>query len=161
VSDNPSYHPGRTAEIFSGDTRLGIVGQVHPAAAKNYGINESYTAELDFLRLLSCAAEESGYKPLPRFPAIARDIAVVCDLAVTAAALTDCIKKAGGKLLRDVRLFDVYTGNQVQSGKKSMAFSLSLRSDEQTLTDEHADEVMKNVLNALQTQLDAVIRQSF
>ena len=155
---DPSYHPGRTAAIYSGDKKLGIVGQIHPVVAKNYALSEVYAAQLDFLKMLGCAAGESTYKPLPKFPAITRDIAVVCDVSVTAAVLTDCIKKSGGNLLRDVKLFDVYTGNQVEEGKKSMAFSLSLRSDEQTLTDEHADEVMKKVLSALETQAGAVIR---
>ena len=156
--NDPSYHPGRTAVVYSGETKLGIVGQIHPMVAKNYGLGETYTLQMDFNTILSCLADENKYKQLPRFPAITRDIAVVCDLAVTAGALSECIKKSGGKLLRDVKLFDVYTGNQVDSGKKSMAFSLTLRSDEQTLTDELADEAIKNVLTALETQLGAVIR---
>jgi len=156
--NDPSYHPGRTAAIFSGETKLGIVGQVHPTVAKNYGMNEAYAAQIDFFKLLDCVDGESTYTPLPRFPAITRDIAVVCDLSVAAADLTDCIKKSGGKLLREVKLFDVYTGDRVQSGKKSVAFSLTLRSDEQTLTDEHADEVMTNILAALSADLNAVIR---
>jgi len=156
--NDPSYHPGRTATIYSGDEKLGVVGQIHPSIAKNYGLNETYAAQMDFGMILACAADENKYKQLPRFPAITRDIAVVCDLSVTAGALTACIKKSGGKLLRDVKLFDVYTGNQVDSGKKSMAFALILRSDEQTLTDELADEALKNILSALETQLGAVIR---
>jgi len=155
---NVSYHPGRAAAIYSGDTRLGIVGQIHPLVAKKYGVTDAYAAQIDFLKMLSCTLEESSYKPLPRFPAITRDIAVVCDIVVSASELTDCINKAGGKLLRETRLFDVYTGNQVPSGKKSMAFSLTLRSDEQTLTDEYADEVINNILTDLKAQLGATIR---
>jgi phenylalanyl-tRNA synthetase beta chain len=88
----------------------------------------------------SAAAPEARYVPLPRFPAISRDIAVVCDIAVTVAALTDCIRRGGGSLLREVTLFDIYTGAQVPEGKKSAAFSLRLRADNATLTDADADE---------------------
>ena len=155
---NPSYHPGRTATIYSGDIRLGTVGQVHPSVAKNYGLGDTYAAEIDFLAMLGCAAGESKYTPTPRFPAITRDIAVVCDTSVTAAALSDCISRSGGELLRETKLFDVYTGSQVPDGKKSVAFSLTLRADDQTLTDEYADEAMKNILSALSDELGAVIR---
>ena len=158
MRDDPSYHPGRAAEIYSGKTRIGTVGQIHPSVAKNYGFSEAYAAELDFLLMLDCAAEENAYAPLPRFPSITRDIAIVCDLPVTVADLTNCIRRSGGKLLREVKLFDVYTGNQVQQGKKSVAFSLTLRSDEQTLTDEHADKAVLNILTALDTELGATIR---
>jgi len=157
--ENPSYHPGRAAAVYSGDSLLGIVGQIHPAVAKNYGFQDAFAAELDFLLMLGCAdTDEIVYTPLPRFPAIARDIAVVCDSYVTAADLTDCIYSAGGTLLREVKLFDVYTGNQVPAGKKSVAFSLTLRAGDKTLTDEDADEAVKNILGALWSELGAVIR---
>jgi len=156
--NDPSYHPGRTAAVYSGDVRLGTVGQIHPAVTKNYGLPDTYAAELDFLQMLECAAEESKFKQLPRFPAVLRDIAVVCDQSVTVAELSDIIKRSGGVLMRDVKLFDVYTGNQVAEGKKSVAFSLSLRSDEQTLTDEQADKVVADVLAALSKEVGAVIR---
>ncbi|MCL2227716.1 MAG: phenylalanine--tRNA ligase subunit beta [Oscillospiraceae bacterium] len=156
--DNPSYHPGRVAAIYSGAERLGTVGQVHPSVAKNYGLADAYVAEVDFLALLSCAAEEKPYAPLPRFPAINRDIAVVCDISVTVATLIECIRKSGGALLREVKFFDVYMGGQVPEGKKSVAFSLTIRSDKGTLEDEDADEVIKSALTALDAQLGAVIR---
>jgi len=155
---NPAYHPGRTAAVYSGDTRLGTVGQIHPAVAKNYGLGDTFAAELDFLTMLECASAESKFTQLPKFPAITRDIAVVCDNAVTAGDLHDCILSAGGKLLRQAKLFDIYTGDQVQQGKKSVAFALTLRSDEATLTDEDADEVISNILSKLSEQLGAVIR---
>ena len=156
--DNLSYHPGRTAAVYSGQARLGVVGQVHPEAAKNYGLNDTFAAELDFQAIFECAGDDTVYTPLPKFPSITRDIALVCDLSVTAAELSGCISRSGGKLLRSVQFFDVYTGSQVPEGKKSVAFSLTLRSDEQTLKDEQADETMKNILSALSSELDAVIR---
>ena len=159
-SDNPSYHPGRAAEIYAGEVRIGIVGQVHPEATKNYDLVDAYAAELDFLALLSCAEGEKAYSPLPKFPVITRDIAVVCDITVTASDLSGCISRSGGALLRAVSLFDVYTGAQVPEGKKSLAFSLTLRSDERTLTDQDADDIIKNILSAISSELGAVIRKS-
>lgn len=156
--ENPSYHPGRCAAIYSGKTVVGIIGQIHPSVAKNYDIGETYAAELDFFKLLECRAAEAKYIPLPRFPSVARDIAVVCDVSVTAAALTDCIKRGGGALLREVSLFDIYTGSQVAQGKKSVAFSLKLRSDEATLTDADADATTKKILALLNSELGAAIR---
>jgi phenylalanyl-tRNA synthetase beta chain len=157
-SENPSYHPGRCAIIRSGDTIIGTMGQIHPVVAAAYNLGETYTAELDFQILLTCRAAETSYIPLPRFPAVTRDIAVVCDTAVTIAQLTDCIKRGGGTLLREVTLFDIYTGAPIPAGKKSTAFSLKLRADDQTLTDEHADETTKNILALLEQELGAVIR---
>ena len=156
--DNPSYHPGRTAAVFSGQSRLGLVGQVHPEAAGNYGLSDVYAAQLDFKTVFGCAGGDSVYTPLPKFPSITRDIALVCDQNVTVAELLDCITRSGGAILRSVKLFDVYTGSQVPEGKKSAAFSLLFRSDEQTLKDEQADETIKIILNVLQSELGAAIR---
>ena len=98
------------------------------------------------------------YTPLPRYPSISRDIAVVCNEEITVAQLEDCIKRGGGELLRDVRLFDIYTGSHIVEGKKSVAFSLTLRDDNKTMTVEEADEVTGNILNLLEKELNAVIR---
>jgi phenylalanyl-tRNA synthetase beta chain len=155
---NPSYHPGRCAVIRTGNQVLGVMGQVHPAVAKNYDLGEAYTAELDFGAIHACRAGEAKYVALPRFPSVSRDIALVCDRSVTVAALTDCIKRGGGALLREAALFDIYTGSQVPEGKKSVAFSLKLRSDEATLTDADADAATKKILALLASELGAVIR---
>ncbi len=157
--DNPSYHPGRCAAVWSGDTRIGTVGQIHPDVAKAWGLDEAtFCAELDAAALLELEGPEATYAPLPRFPAITRDIAVVCDSAVSVGELTECIRSSGAKALRGVKLFDVYTGAGIPQGKKSVAFSLTLRSDEATLTDEHAQEAVDMILDALRTGLNAVIR---
>lgn len=158
TSDNPSYHPGRCADIYAGNVKIGVLGQIHPAVCKKYELRETYTTELDFDQMLDCRAAEGKYVSLPRFPSVARDIALVCDMAVTVAALTDCINRSGEKLLREVTLFDIYTGSQVPEGKKSVAFSLKLRSDEATLTDADADAATKNILALLSCELGAVIR---
>ena len=159
-SEAPSYHPGRCAAIHVNGQMIGHMGQIHPDVAKNYGMSgvEVYAAELDFNTLLACRGPEPLYKPLPRFPSVLRDLALVCDADITIAALEDCIRKAGGKTLRDIRLFDIYTGANIPEGKKSVAFSLTLRDDEQTLTDEHAEACIRNVLDALKKEFDASIR---
>ena len=156
---NPSYHPGRCAAVLSGDTRIGTVGQVHPDVCRAFGLEgETYCAELDSVLLWEKRGPESVYIPLPRFPAITRDLAVVCDSAVTVGELSECIRSAGAAELKDVRFFDVYAGPGIPAGKKSVAFSLTLRSDEGTLTDEHAQNAMDLILAALRDKLGAVIR---
>ena len=159
VKDNPSYHPGRCAKITVDGVEVGVFGQVHPLVAKNYDIDsEIYAAELDFTALSGLLAPAATYVPLPKYPAVSRDIAVVCDEALTAAELEECIRSAGGKLLRDVRLFDIYRGKGIDEDKKSMAFSLLLRADDRTLTDADSDGVMSAVLSALEQKFDAKLR---
>ncbi|MDR1131758.1 MAG: phenylalanine--tRNA ligase subunit beta [Oscillospiraceae bacterium] len=159
VSDNPSYHPGRCARISCGERPLGVMGQAHPSAAAEFGLNiPVFTAELSVSALMAGVSGEPSYVPLPRFPAITRDIAVVCDSAVTVAALTESLHEAGGDCLESCRLFDVYTGAGIPEGKRSVAFSLSMRARDQTLTDEHADEIVRLILAKLEKRHGAVIR---
>ena len=157
--DDPSYHPGRCAGVYAGEKLLGVMGQIHPAVAANYGVDcELYCAELSFDALLDAQGPGAEYVPLPRFPAVSRDIAVVCKEEVTVGALEDCIRRAGGKLLREIALFDIYRGQGVTEGSKSIAFSLTLRSDERSITAAEADEELQDVLAALEKELGAVLR---
>ena len=159
VKDNPSYHPGRCAGVRVGGVEVGVFGQVHPLVAKNYGIDsEIYAAELDFTALSALLCPPKTFHPLPKYPTVNRDIAVVCDESVTVAQLVDCIRSAGGKLLRSVKLFDIYRGKGIDAGKKSVAFSLTLRSDERTLTDADSDGEVKTVLEKLEADLGARLR---
>lgn len=159
LTDNPSYHPGRCAEITVNGVCVGVFGQVHPLVAKNYDINaEIFAAELDFTALCSLISPAATYVPLPKYPAVSRDIAVVADEALTVAQLEACIAKAGGKLLREVRLFDIYRGKGIDTGKKSLAFSLTLRADDRTLTDADSDGVISAVLAALDAEYGAKLR---
>ncbi len=156
VRDNPSYHPGRCASVSVSGKTLGVFGQVHPTVQKNYGSDlELYAAELSLDALIENQGAEPTYKALPRFPAVTRDIAVVADRDITVGEIEKTIRVSGGELLRDVRLFDVYEGPGILPGKRSTAYSMTLRSDEGTLTDDHADEVMTNVLTALREKLGA------
>ena len=156
---DPTFHPGRCARVSVGGVDLGCFGQIHPLVARSYGIDgEIFAAELNFTALLSLQLPEKTYTPLPKYPAVTRDIAVVCGEAVTVAALSDCIRAAGGKLLRSVELFDIYRGKGIASGSKSAAFRLTLRADDRTLTDADSDGVVSAVLAALEKELNAKLR---
>ena len=135
------------------------MGQVHPLVAKNYGIDaEVYCAELNFTKMLSLMLPDPTYVPLPKYPAVSRDLALVCDEEVTVAQAEKIIADAAGKLLRDVKLFDIYRGVGVPTGKKSMAFSLELRADDRTLTDADSEAVTNKILAALAEKLNATLR---
>ena len=156
---DPTFHPGRCARVSVGGVDLGCFGQIHPLVARSYGIDgEIFAAELNFTALLSLQLPEKTYTPLPKYPAVPRDLAVVCGAAVTVAALSDCIRAAGGKLLRSVELFDIYRGKGIASGSKSAAFRLTLRADDRTLTDADSDGVVSAVLAALEKELNAKLR---
>ena len=158
-TDNPSYHPGRCATIYSEGKLLGVFGQVHPLVAANYGVEgELYCAELCFASLMDAQGADPEYKPLPKFPSLTRDIAVVCDEAVTVGSLEKVIKGASKGLLKEVNLFDIYRGKGVDEGKKSVAFNLVLRADDRSLTGEEADGAISNVLSSLEKELGAVLR---
>ena len=155
----PSYHPGRCARVYSGETSLGVFGQIHPSVCANYGVDGTfYAAELFFDAMYSCAGGTPVYEPLPRFPAVTRDIAVVCDKNVSVGELESCIRKASEKLLESVALFDIYTGQGIPEGKKSAAFNLTFRSNERSLTAAEADNDVQKILERLKTELNAVLR---
>ena len=159
VKDNPSYHPGRCAAVKMGEVLLGYIGQVHPIVAQNYEFEgEIYCAEIDFTALFALRLPEPTYTPLPKYPSVTRDISVVCDETVTVGNAEDIITAAAGKLLRKIRLFDIYRGTGISEGKKSLSFSLELRADDRTLTDTDSEQVMSKVLKALEEKLQAVLR---
>ena len=136
-----------------------MFGQIHPLVATTYGVDaEIYAAELRFDALYSVRGGIPVYQPLPKFPAVTRDIAVVCAESVTVGALEDCIRRGAKGLLKKVELFDIYRGPGVPAGKKSMAFSLELRADDRTLTDTDSEAVVTKVLAALKEKLDAALR---
>ena len=159
VSNNPSYHPGRCAKVTVCGKDFGYIGQIHPLVAKNYGIDcEVYCAEINFTELFALQLPESTYTPLPKYPAVFRDLSFVCDESVAVAQAESVITSAAGKLLRSVRLFDIYRGTGIAEGKKSLAFSLELRADDRTLTDADSEQVVNKVLTALAAEIGAVLR---
>ena len=159
VKDNPSYHPGRCAMVSIDGVDLGYIGQVHPLVAKNYGIDcEVYCAEINFTKLFDLRLPDATYTPLPKYPTVNRDLSLICSESVTVAEAENVILAAAGKLLRGVKLFDVYRGTGVPQGMKSLAFSLSLRADDRTLTDADSEAVVNKVLAALKEKLGATLR---
>ena len=159
VKDNPTYHPGRCAAVSMNGIHLGYMGQIHPLVCKNYGIDtEVYCVEVDFTRMFDLKKPDPTYVPLPKYQASNRDLAIVCDEAVTVADAEKVITASAGKLLRSVKLFDIYRGTGVAEGKKSLAFSLELRADDRTLTDADCDTVTTTVLTALKDKLNAELR---
>jgi len=148
---NPSYHPGRTAEVKIGDTVLGVFGQLHPSTVKNFDMaGEVYAAEFSLKDLYACANGKKGYTPLPKFPAVSRDLALVCDESVLSGEIEGKIRAAAGEILEDVKAFDVYRSAALGENKKSIAYALILRDPQKTLTDADIDPVVKNILAALE-----------
>ena len=159
VKDNPSFHPGRCAKVTVNGQDVGFIGQVHPIVAKNYGIDwEVYCAEINFSALSEMVLPEPTYTPLPKYPTVSRDLAVLCDEALTVAEVEDVMTAAGGKLLRGIKLFDIYRGIGVPEGKKSVAFALELRADDRTLTDTDSENVVGKILAALKDKLNVTLR---
>ena len=157
-TDNASYHPGRYADVLLGGERIGCLGELHPVVLKNYGLKKrAYVADLDLKKLFDGRGSLPQYRGMPRFPALTRDLAIVCDKQVLCADIEAVIRRQCGAILAGIRVFDVYEGEQVPAGKKSIAFGLTLRSPERTLTDEEADSAVKKALAAL-AQLGAVLR---
>ncbi len=145
-----AFHPGRSAVVKVGGETVGIFGELHPKVLENYGIEvRAYAAKINIPELMALTSQVKTYKPLPKFPATTRDLSVVCDEEVPAAVLERIIKKSVGGILESVTLFDVYRGEQIAAGKKSVSYSISMRSLEGTLTDEQADKAMEKVLKEL------------
>ena len=153
----PAFHPGRCAEVFKDGAAIGIFGELHPETLENYGIGvKAYAAKLNLPEMMA-ASVQKVYKPLPKYPATTRDLAVVCDEDIPVAHLEKAISEGVGKILESVKLFDIYKGKQIADGKKSAAFSIVMRSHDGTLTDEQADAAVKKALKKL-SELGAEIR---
>ncbi len=146
-----AFHPGRCAVVKAGGEEIAIFGELHPDVLENYGIDtRAYAGKINMNELMKLSSSEKTYKPLPKFPATTRDISVVCDQQLPVAEIEKTIRSAAGQILEKVSLFDVYTGEQIESGKKSVSYSLSMRSHEGTLTDEQADNAMNKIVKALE-----------
>lgn len=158
LAHKEDMHPGRTAEVFLNGSSVGFVGQLHPAVQKNLDLRETYVFELDLQTLLTTDVQEVQYEPIPRFPSISRDIALVVEKTVSAGDIQRVIKDAGGKLLKDVTVFDLYEGEKMEEGKKSVAFSLRYFDPERTLTDEEVTKTHERVLQAVEEAFGASLR---
>ena len=158
LTNDPTFHPGRTAVIKIGDEVISVIGEVHPSVLKNYDIGvKAYVAQVDFASLLKYGDNKRSYKALPKFPASSRDLSFVCDSDVPVMKIEKIIAKAVGKILEDIALFDVYVGSQIPKGKKSVAFSVRMRATDRTLTDAEADSAVKKAVDELE-KLDITLR---
>jgi len=157
--ENTTLHPGRTANLLVGGKLCGVLGEVHPDVLKNYELpTKVYVAQIDFEAVLSATDTKIQYKALPKFPSVERDLALLVDDVIPVAQLEKVIVKAAGNLLEGVKLFDVYKGKQVAEGKKSVAYSLTLRAADRTLTDEEIAGCTKKVIKALEREIGAELR---
>jgi len=157
--EDKSFHPGRTAKLLINGEEAGILGEIHPIVTENYEIPvKTYIAELDFNIIFKNMDKAKTYKPLPKFPSVSRDISMLVDDSVLVAQIEDIIKKASGKLLEELKLFDVYKGSQIPENKKSVAYALTLRSADRTLTDAEIGDIMNKIIKNLSQSLNAQLR---
>ena len=158
-STNPSFHPGRCAKVTIEGVEVGFIGQIHPLVAQNYDMDcDVYCAQINFTKLMELQLDPPKYTPLPKYPTVNRDLSFICDESVTVADAESVIENAAGKLLRNIRLFDIYRGKGIEAGQKSMAFSMELRADDRTLTDTDSEQVISKVLAALKEKVGATLR---
>jgi phenylalanyl-tRNA synthetase beta chain len=157
--NHKTYHPGRCATIIWNDHVIGLLGEVHPKVLENYSIKErAYVAELDFNLLLQITRTDKLFKPVPKFPATTRDIAMIVKEEVEAGTIRATIEKNGGNILESVKLFDVYKGKQIEEGHKSMAYAMIFRHADRTLTDDEVNKVFNKMLEALKDEVGAELR---
>lgn len=158
VKDDPTYHPGRCAELVIDGDAIGRFGEIHPLVSERYELDaRSYAARLDVEKLFAHYNPDREYTPLPKFPAAQRDIAVVCDDDLPVLTMERAVRAAAGSILENIVLFDVYKGSHIPAGKKSVAFNLVLRRADRTITDEESESTVQKALAAL-AKLGAELR---
>lgn len=159
VTDNPTFHPGRCASVSAGGKILGIIGEIHPAVCRKYGLETPvYVGELDFENIFLNIKTDIKFKELPKYPAVTRDIAMLVDKNVPVADIEEIVKKASGKLLESITLFDVYEGEQIPEGKKSVAYNAVYRALDRSLTGDEVQKVFDKAVKNLEHQLGAQLR---
>ncbi len=159
AGEHHAMHPGKTALFKKGREVIAAVGEVHPAVAAAFGIpKKMFIFEMDVKTLMKYTAKGFHCELLPKYPAISRDLAMLVDTDIAAGEIEQTIVKNGGKFLREVTLFDVYTGKQIAEGKKSLAFAIKFQSGDRTLTDEEADASFRNILSAVESKFHAELR---
>ncbi len=156
----PAFHPGRTAKLIIKGRKIGVIGEIHPDVIDNFEAPErTYIGIIDIEPLVENATFSASYKQLPKFPAVTRDIAMLVKDEVMVKQIENIIKQRSGKILEDVKLFDVYKGKQVTEGMKSVAYSITFRAGDRTLTDEEVNKVMAKILDGLKINLGAQLRE--
>ena len=156
--DDPTFHPGRCAVLSKDGEEFGIIGEIHPIVCGNYDIGTRvYVGKLNMRKLFALSNNDKTYVPLPKFPASTRDIALLCDDSLPVLTMEKAIKNAAEKILEKVELFDVYKGSQIEAGKKSVAFNITMRAADRTLTDEEVNSAMAKIVKAME-ELGAQVR---
>jgi phenylalanyl-tRNA synthetase beta chain len=158
--EQPSLHPGRCAQILAGERPVGAFGELHPLVRQHYQLPETpvLAAAIDLQALYGLVPERYDITPVPAFPPVLEDVAVIVDEAVPAEQVAGLIRQAGGATLSSVRLFDVYRGEQIGAGKKSLAYSLSYQASDRTLTDKEAAQIRQRIVKRLEEVLGAKLR---
>jgi len=158
-SENATYHPGKTSNLYVKREFVGVVGEIHPTVSENYELEpRCYIAELNLDVLYKYADLNKKYKPLPKFPAVTRDIALIVDDSILVQDIEDVIVKQGGNIVESTKLFDVYKGTQIEDGKKSIAYAIVYRRIDKTLTDDEVNKVHEKILRSLEHKLGAQLR---
>lgn len=157
---NTSYlHPGRSASVSVNNISLGVLGEVHPAVLDNYDIkNKIYISEIKFKEVVDLAKEDKKYKPLPKFPSVKRDLAIILDKDIPAGNIEEIARDLGGELLEEFKIFDIYTGDQIEDSKKSIAFSLIYRASDRTLTEKEINKIQEKIIDEIKDKLNGQLR---
>jgi phenylalanyl-tRNA synthetase beta chain len=158
--DHPSYHPARCARLVIEGKHIGVFGELHPQTRHAFDLPEQpvVLGEFDLEALIHAAPSVTPFTPVSRYPAVVEDIAVIVDESTPSARVIEVVRVAGGALLRDVRLFDLYRGEQIGAGRKSLACRLTYQADDRTLTDDDAAKIRMRVVKALKQELGATLR---
>jgi phenylalanyl-tRNA synthetase beta chain len=161
-AEHPSFHPGKCAQVIIAEKSVGVFGELHPLVKRNYDFSAApvLAAELEVNTILRAAPVLFNVEPVPVFPPVLEDIAVIVDEDVPAERVVETIMKSGGKMLTGVRLFDIYRGPQLGEGKKSLAYSMTYQSPDHTLTDAEAQKIRERIIRGLEQDLGAKIRTS-
>ncbi len=159
--DHPLYHPGRCGEWRIDDVSIGFLGEIHPTVGKTYGMKKPMLiGEINLDKVIEHVTDEKQYEPLPKYPAVDRDLAIVVSQDVLVAEIESIVKDIGKDLLESFKVFDIYEGDQIEEGKKSIAFSLVFRRQDRTLKEEEIQEIVSKIRGALEEKLNASVRES-
>jgi phenylalanyl-tRNA synthetase beta chain len=161
----PTFHPGKCARILCGEKQLGVFGELHPQVREHYDWPAAFSgtpllaADLDMDTLLALVPTLYDIAPVPEFPPVLEDLALVVDESLPAERVAELIRQTGGKVVREVRLFDVYRGEKVGAGKKSLAYSITYQASDRTLSDKDVAGLRAHILRKLEQELGAKLRQ--
>jgi len=154
----PDMHPGRCATISINERTVGFLGQVHPTFEKSMDIKETYVFDIDMETVLANYTDTPGYQPIPKYPSVARDIAFIVDEDIQAGDIKETIAETGAPLVKNVQVFDVYKGENLPEGKKSIAYSLHYQDTEKTLKDDEVEQSYQHIVSTVNAKFNAYVR---